>query len=632
MSTEEQAQGHGIGYTKKRVLRHFEKKGYEHVGTFADEGLSGSLEVDDRPELKRLMELARQEPRPFDMVGVNEGRAIGRTGRAFWRWVWELEDLGVYVTVVDGDYDNSTGEGRARMRDAASYAEKERELIRDRTQGGIQETAEEGMYPGGQVPFGWTVKDGRYVVARKAAATLQRGREVYMATRSWTKVALTWNSEGRLTATGKRWTRKNARRVMLSEATLNNRVIWRGRNAMRDADGIPLYGEQVTIKLPKILKKREAAELRDAAANAPAKRAAQGRAYLLTDRMTSPCGSKYRGHNHRPGVYDYVCKGRDEQYAGAGGKCACPPLDVDTVERAVWADACALLGDAERMKAMAKQWLEATSSDHVDHIGRIAQLDQQIAEQSAVIDVTIPVAARQAAKRGLTGKDAELAVEAAIKPLTEELASLERLRSEASAWQREAEQATQRLKDFERLAETARSNLAGLTPELRAELFHHTNAQAVVTSCAPKRKGVACRITDWFTSRDRPVPDLTDEAWAKVEHLLRPRRGASPKRPVLEALLEKARTGARFADLAERYGNPASLQTQANRWLASGAWDAAMELLEGMPGQPAWRVPPVEISVTFRPLAVSEFCVGDASCDPTGGWRRICIPCCPGWR
>ncbi|MGR8008229.1 recombinase family protein [Streptomyces hypolithicus] len=103
------------------------KKGWKHVGTYADDGLSGSLEAHERPDLQRLMADSVKTPRPFDMVVVNEGRAIGRTGRAFWRWVWDLEDLGVYVAVVDGDFDNSTDEGRARMRDAASYAEKERE-------------------------------------------------------------------------------------------------------------------------------------------------------------------------------------------------------------------------------------------------------------------------------------------------------------------------------------------------------------------------------------------------------------------------------------------------------------------------------------------------------------------------
>lgn len=312
------------------------------------------------------------------------------------------------------------------------------------------------------------------------------------------------------------------------------------------------------------------------------------------------------GHNHRAGVYDYQCKGREEKYPGAGGTCSCPALDVDAVEASVWGDAVALLGDADRMRAMAQEWIGTVRADHVDHVGRIAQLDQRLAEQSQVIDVTMAVAARQAAKRGLTGTEAEAAVEAAIKPLTADLASLEGVRAEALAWQRDVEEAERRAQDFERLAEAARNNLPGLTPALRAELLDRLDVDARVVRATAKRQGVACKITAWFTSRDRDVPVLTDAGWAKVEHLLKGRSDAGPKRPVLEALLLKARTGARFQDLGEQYGNYRSLQTQSTRWLASGAWDAAMELLKDEPAEPAWRPDPIEIKVSLRPLGIES--------------------------
>ncbi|WP_093819989.1 recombinase family protein [Streptomyces sp. PpalLS-921] len=114
VSTEEQAKGYGIAYSGKRTARHIRQKGWEHVGTFVDEGVSGALESRQRPALRRLMEQAWMGPRPFDIVVMNEGRAIGRTGRAFWRWVWELQEIGIFVAVVKRDYDNSTPEGRAR--------------------------------------------------------------------------------------------------------------------------------------------------------------------------------------------------------------------------------------------------------------------------------------------------------------------------------------------------------------------------------------------------------------------------------------------------------------------------------------------------------------------------------------
>ncbi|MFD5107102.1 recombinase family protein [Streptomyces cinereoruber] len=620
VSTEEQAKGYGISYTEKKVLAYFKKKGHEHVGTFADEGLSGSLEAHDRPDLKRLMELARQTPRPFDLVGVNEGRAIGRTGRAFWRWVWELEDLGIYVAVASKDYDNSTPAGRSQMRKDADYAEEERELIRARTQGGIQEKAEEGLYVGGNIPFGWRVKNGEFKVAKKEAAFRHWARERFLVLRSWEKVAAEANLDRNFTRSGLPWTRKNLKRMMLSEASLRNRILWRSKGA-RNPDGSTMYGREAVIKLPKVFSRKQAQELLDA--QQVGRTPSRGRAYLLSRNLVSPCGSVYAGHNHRAGVYSYQCEGRKEAFPGAGSeRCACPQLDVDAVETAVWGDIVSLLGDAERMKDMAREWLDVTSSEHVDHIGRIAQLDQQIAEQSQVIDITMGVAARQAAKRGLTGDEAEASVEAAIRPLEEERAGLERMRSEALGWQREADQATRRAADFERLAEAARSNLADLTPELKAELVDLLEVQATVIRAVPRQQGVPCQITEWFRERQRDVPDLTDEAWALVEPLLRPKRSdALPARPKLEAILFKARTGCRYEDLPEAYGAPRTIRTQAQRWMGSGVWDQIMERLEGVPGQPVWRPETTQIRVSLRPLAI-ESSLGDAEGDRLNTARR----------
>ncbi|MFI2506045.1 recombinase family protein [Streptomyces sp. NPDC018972] len=82
------------------------------VDIVADEGFSGSLDHTRRPDVKKLMRQARMTPRPFDVVTVYEDRAIGRKGRAFWLWVRELQDLGVFTAVAVGGHDNTTERGR----------------------------------------------------------------------------------------------------------------------------------------------------------------------------------------------------------------------------------------------------------------------------------------------------------------------------------------------------------------------------------------------------------------------------------------------------------------------------------------------------------------------------------------
>ncbi|MBT2406954.1 MULTISPECIES: recombinase family protein [unclassified Streptomyces] len=258
VSTAAQAKGYGVAYTGRKTARYIQSKGWDHAGTYIDEGVSGSLEAHERSALNQLMDHARRAPRPFDMVVVNEGRAIGRTGRA-WRWVLELEDLGVSVAVVKGDYDSSTAAGRTKLLKDADYAEAEWEHIRSRTQGGIQEKAEGGGFPGGQARFGYRIEnqgkkgaqrlvrdecDGGEKCSRMSLCTvlheapvLRRGRDAAVKERgNWAKVALTLNAEGLFSRSGKPWTAPNIRRRLMDEDLLNARFVFRAPQRSHTGD------------------------------------------------------------------------------------------------------------------------------------------------------------------------------------------------------------------------------------------------------------------------------------------------------------------------------------------------------------------------------------------------------------
>lgn len=145
VSTEEQRKGYGVASQGRKTAKYIASKQWEHVDTYVDDGVSGSLAAEDRPHLNQLM--ADAHDHAFDVVVVKEGRAIGRNGRAFWRWVWALEDIGIFVAIAEDDIDNTTAGGCKEMRRQADYAETEWETIRERTQGGLQEKAEDPNSP-----------------------------------------------------------------------------------------------------------------------------------------------------------------------------------------------------------------------------------------------------------------------------------------------------------------------------------------------------------------------------------------------------------------------------------------------------------------------------------------------------
>ncbi len=646
VSTEDQAKGYGVAYTSKKTARYIERKGWHHVGTYTDEGVSGSLEAHQRGDLKRLMEDAHRDPRPFDMVVVNEGRAIGRTGRAFWRWVWDLEELGIFVAVVKDDYDNSTASGRSKMRKDADYAEEERENIRSRTQGGIQEKAEDGGFPGGQARYGYRIAnkgrkgeqrlvidecDGGEYCSRVSPCTtlheavvLRRARTFAVKFRgNWRKVALSLNAEGLLNRSGKFWSHANIRSRLMNEDLLNGRFIFRNpENAELGPDGRPLWGESVVMELDPMFTLEEVAELRRATAKPARAAAGPGRVYSLSGRIISPCGKYYVGATRADATTrHYRCTGKIEAYPGAP-TCSCSQINAGGVEKWAWTEVCDLLGDAERLRTMAEEWAGTTVGQNVDLTSRLAELDQHIAEQNDTIDVTTVVVTKRELRKGRSPKEAEAAVERAVKPLLEELAHLEKTREEVAAWQAEVAMGEERAKNLQALAGMAHHRLEELSDEQRHEFMELLNIRIKVTGPPPPmRKGLVCSVAEWFRKNERLVPDVTDADWERIAATVRfPGGGLTPRqkgglapRVVLEAFLEKARTGARWPELDTKYGST-GLRGHWRRWTASGLWEELMGALQGCEGAPpvdAHPLPRMEMSGEVRPGVILASAGGD---------------------
>jgi DNA invertase Pin-like site-specific DNA recombinase len=622
VSTEEQRKGYGISYTGKRVAKHITKKGWALVDIFADEGVKGTLDHTQRPGLRELLALARQVPRPFDVVCVYEERAIGRRDKAFWPWVWKLEDdYGIFTAVVKGDYDNTTDEGRSRMRKAADRAEDELVTLRDRTQGGVQEKAEEGGHPGGVPPYGYRIENrgvrgesrlvldvGEGVEAfptlhRAYELLVNRGKEPY-------EVEDLFNAEGHPGPSGRGWPRGSLRYVLTTQAVQESRRVFRnpkGRRTRLNADGTPRFGETVVIKLDPVFSPEQLVRLNVALARtARGSRAEAEAIHPLSEHLISECGA------HRTGVSKtgrsqarvYRCTGTR---AREGVKCDCAQIDAEAVENKVWSEVCRLLEDPVRLERMAEDWLGMIEGSEVNYETRLKELDEQIEEQEAIIDATSEAAARRAKRKGLDRNATQEAIARATRDLEANLESLESLRDETRAWQKEAEQARTRAQDLQRLAETARTRLHSMDADQQAEVIDLLGLKVTILGPVPRKTRLDDRISNWFRERDRAVPVLTDAAWEKVAPILlgRPGRKLSDPRALLEALLKKARTGCAWADLGH-----ARAQHTYSRWAASGLWEELMEALAEDPGTPPAdpiTLPPLRIEGRIDPrLFVSD--------------------------
>lgn len=615
VSTEDQAKGYGIAYTGKRVVKHIARKGWALTDVFADEGFSGSLDHTQRPDVKELMRQARMTPKPFDVVAVYEDRAIGRKGRAFWPWVWELQDLGIFTAVVVGDYDNTSEDGESRMRKAADRAEDELITIRNRTQGGIQEKAEfmgdEGAYLGGSVPYGYRVENkgvkgesrlipdectctGECTGGHEAdGVRLAVGR--FVANLSYETTAGELNRAGYRRKSGAQWGYGAVHNLLNSRTTLEAVITHRGsRDVVLDKEGEPRYGAPVEIKLKPILTPRELTDLSEAKAGRPRRRAPKAFTYTLAGRIASPCGRVYvgagksrEGDKHGRSPFKAMrCSGANSGVPKAD-RCTCPIIRAEPVEREAWRLVREFLQNPAELQRRATEALAHRAETGADFDGRLKDLAKRISELEESIDLMLMAATQQAAARRLSRPEAEKYIAKMTAQPNAELADLQKQRAEIERWKAKSADVEDTAKQLSLLAEKAQVRLGGKTLEEQAELFNLAQAEVMIVGGVPSRPlGRPCQVGAFFVQRGLVVPHLTDEAWSRVADIVPVMSRRFSPREVLAGFLEKARTGSSWRSLGASVPHT-TLMNHWIRWGAAGGLEAVMERLAGLPGTPA---------------------------------------------
>jgi transposase len=74
--------------------------------------------------------------------------------------------------------------------------------------------------------------------------------------------------------------------------------------------------------------------------------------------------------------------------------------------------------------------------------------------------------------------------------------------------------------------------------------------------------------------------ELTEFEWRRIQPLLPNKPRGIPRvddRRVLNGIFWVLRSGARWADLPERYGPPTTIYNRFNRWRKKGVWDRLMD-------------------------------------------------------
>jgi site-specific DNA recombinase len=163
VSTEEQRERQSIATQRDFAARYCDLHQFSIGHIYADDGVSGTVPLESRPEGGRMLYDARSKK--FDQILIYKLDRLGRDTRLILNGVAELEKQGVRVRSMTEEFDTATSTGRLMLTMLSGFAAHERDVIRERSVAGANRVAESGAWLGGIVPYGYR-KEGQRGQAR----------------------------------------------------------------------------------------------------------------------------------------------------------------------------------------------------------------------------------------------------------------------------------------------------------------------------------------------------------------------------------------------------------------------------------------------------------------------------------
>jgi site-specific DNA recombinase len=380
VSSEEQRDAGTIQTQRDYLERYVAERGFEVVEVYADDGVSGTFLIRERPEGLRLLDDARDGQ--FQTVLVYKLDRLGRTQLGILDAADRLERLGVALRSATEHYETATPQGRLMFQMLGSFAEFERSTIKQRTRDGLHREYREGRYMG-PIPFGYRGEHGRLEIASEEAG-LVRGIFEQIAAGSTLYAVATW-----LNGLGVRppsWKYPNEKRPPAKQwsaptiRTIVRNTTYSGTHTVTLSTGEIIEQTVPAIVEPE-LQQRALARLEENRRYSGGKKT---RNYLLSGLITcAECGCSCVGRTNtaRGKKYPYYRCNDDHVlrlYRAPRGHA--PNVRAEWLEETVWADVRQFLHDPGAVLERAREQLSSGDA-HAELEARHADLSKQLASK-----------------------------------------------------------------------------------------------------------------------------------------------------------------------------------------------------------------------------------------------------------
>jgi site-specific DNA recombinase len=387
VSSLEQRDEGTIETQRDYLERYSPGRGLEVAGTYADDGVPGTIPFHERAEGRRLLEDAKADQ--FDSVLVYKLDRIGRSLLNVVDAHDRLQALGVGLRSAKEQIETTTPAGRLQFQMLAGFAEFERSTIRERTQDGLHRALRAGKQPG-RVPYGYRIggESGSFEVVEDEARVLTQiftsiaeGSTIYREVRRLNELGIPapgYRIVGKERVTGKRWNSTTVSDMLASRTYI-------GRHEIK-ANG----GEDVIVReVPAIITtslwqraRRTLAENRRTPVGRDGERIGLRR-YLLSGLIRcAVCGSPCTAHsvtNSGKRWQYYACSdGRNGERVRKGPEGHARFLPAHWLEEVVWEDIRGFLANpGEVLDGVREQFASTDDTEELEE--RSADLTERLA-------------------------------------------------------------------------------------------------------------------------------------------------------------------------------------------------------------------------------------------------------------
>lgn len=172
VSTEMQVDGYSLDAQLDSIRRYEKAYDIDTVAVYEDRGKSGKS-VEGRPDFIRMMTDIQESKINVDYVLVFKLSRFGRNAADVFSSLEKLQTCGVNLICTEDKLDSSSGSGKLIIAVLAAISELERVNILEQTMSGRQQKAREGLWNGGQVPYGYKKDDDTLAIEETEAVAIR---------------------------------------------------------------------------------------------------------------------------------------------------------------------------------------------------------------------------------------------------------------------------------------------------------------------------------------------------------------------------------------------------------------------------------------------------------------------------